>query len=195
MSGRKLMKLAGAALLVVAVSPLAMAEGAAKKNVLTTNVFNLIVSTFGAEYEYINDPGMGIQGSFRYGSYKIGDYECSWPGVSAGVRFYPGKNAPTGMYWGPLLYAQFMSVTFPGTASGFNYTTMTWTYTAEETVSATFVGPMVELGYRWDWGGFAFSPSLQLGYLAGKAENESGNASLSYGGFAWGVGLNCGVTF
>jgi hypothetical protein len=155
------------------------------KNVLSTNVLNLFIGTFSAEYEYATSPTMGLFGVFRYGSFKIGDHETSWPGFSAGVHFYPREKAPEGFFWGPLLYANLMTTTF----SDF------WTGKKED-VSATFIGPMVEGGHRWNWDGFTLGLSLQFGFLAGSLENPFvPGDELSYGGFAWGLGANVGYGF
>lgn len=166
----------------------AMKGGSDHKNVLTTNAFNFIIATFGAEYERVLSEKSGVYGAFRYGSFKIGDSDASWPGVSVGYHMYPGGHAPTGFYWGPLAYFNAMTVTFSGLDAKLAKTT--------EKVSATFIGPMVDAGTRWDWGGFVLSPSLQIGYLTGEAKSTlTGASSFGYGGFAWGLGLNVGAAF
>ncbi|MEK7767286.1 MAG: hypothetical protein AAB368_13735 [bacterium] len=192
-------KLAGLAMAVALVAGAGMpsADAAMKskapehQNVLTTNVFNLIITTFGLEYERVLSESGGAWGAFRYGSYDFGSgAKASWPGVSLGYHWYPAKNAPTGFYIGPLLYTQFMNFTFTGLSLA------TAGATISEDVTGTFIGPMVDLGTRWDWGGFILSPSLQVGYLTGSVKAKTVNVSApSYGGVAFGLGLNVGAAF
>jgi hypothetical protein len=54
---------------------------------------------------------------------------------------------------------------------------------------------MVDLGYRWNWGGFTLAPSFQIGFLTGELKDSTGLLELDYGGFAWGLGLNAGYAF
>lgn len=153
-----------------------------KENIVSTNVFNFFISTFGAEYERIINPEWGVQGSFRYGSYKIGDVDVSWPGVTVGVRRYIDKEAPSGYFVGASIYANIMSATFR-------------LGTKEDVISAFFIGPMLETGYRWVWDSIVLSPSAIFGYLAGEAKSDKLNLKLSYGGIAYGAGLNLGIAF
>src|SRR5687767_10101738 len=140
------------AAMYVALGLAGAATAKVPQNVITTNVFNLAVATFSAEFEHVLNPKAGIYGTVRYGSFEIGDTETSWPGLSVGYHMYPGGKAPEGMFWGPLLYLNIMTATFQGVA--IDYTTYTFT-TTEEEVTGTFFGPMVDIGYRWNWGGFA----------------------------------------
>ncbi len=164
------------------------------KNVISTNVFNLGIGVFSAEFEHMRNEKMGFYGVLRYGGYKIGSYETTFPGITLGLHMYPGGKGPEGMYWGPMLYANIVTTTF-------SYTTLAgtwpnWYYTTtEEEVSATFFGPMVDVGYRWNWGGFTLSPSFQVGFLIGNLEDSTGTLSLDYGGGAYLAGLNLGYAF
>lgn len=153
-----------------------------KENIVSTNVFNFIISTFGIEYERVINQNWGLQGSFRYGSYKIGDFNVNWPGFTAGARWYTNGEAPAGFFIGPSIYANLMSIDFKlGTVA--------------ETISATFIGPMAELGYKWIWGNVTLYPSTIVGYLSGEAKSAKTGQKLSYGGTALGLGLNIGIVF
>ena len=191
-------KLAGmalmAAFLVGVAAPsanAAMKGGSDHKNVLTLNAFNLIIATYGLEYERTLSESGGAYGSFRYGSYDFGaGAKASWPGLSLGYHWYPAKHAPTGFYIGPLLWMQFMKFTFTGPSLAAAGTTIS------EDIMGTFRGPMVDLVTRWDWGGFVLSPSVQVGYLTGSVKATTVNvASPSLGGFVPFAGLNLGAAF
>lgn len=153
-----------------------------KENIVSTNTLNFIISTFGVEYERIINPKWGIQGSFRYGSYKIGDFNVSWPGFTVGGRWYYSEEAPAGWFVGPSIYANIMSVTFK-------------LATTQDIVSGFFIGPIVDYGYRWVWDSIVLSPSAMFGYLVGEIKSDITNQKLSYGGTTYGIGLNLGIAF
>ncbi|MEW6556722.1 MAG: DUF3575 domain-containing protein [Elusimicrobiota bacterium] len=170
---------------------------------ITTNIFNLFIALPSAEFETKIADNMGLFGSLRFGSYEIGDFKTSIFGVSAGVDIYPGKSEGIeGFYIGPMLYLNQMTVTFKSIGY-YDYTDIwnpVYVPGKTEDVSGSMLGPMCRIGYRWDWGGFAFSPSAQLGFIVGKIESSITDAAgqkmeLKYGGFSFGLGLNMGVAF
>lgn len=170
-------------------------KGQAKEysNVLSTNIFNYVISTFSVEYEHFNAAKkMGVYATVRYGSFEISDIDITWPGASIGVRWYPGGHAPSGFFWGPLLYWNQMKAEFTArvvTLVPFSVTEV------KEDVTASFFGPMVGIGYRWNWGGFTFAPAFQAGFLTGDLESSLTGQDITYGGGAWGLGLNAGFAF
>ena len=160
------------------------------KHVITSNALNFIIRTFSIEYETQVKPSLGAFVTFRYGYYDIGGLSSSWPGLSIGVHYYPrGADGLTGIFVGPLLYMNFMTTEF-------NY------YTFEnglerktDKVTGIYIGPMGVFGHRWDWGDFAFTPSIMFGILLGRVKSDLANTELNYGGFSYGLGLNMGMTF
>jgi len=154
------------------------------QNNVSVNVFNFIISTFSVEYErfLFYSQKLGIYGTARYGSFEISDVDISWPGVSAGVRFYPNGHAPAGLFLAGLLYWNQMKVDFQ--LGGLS-----------EEVTASFIGPMVGLGYRWNMDGFTVAPAFQVGSLSGEAKSAVTNQKLNYGGGAFMLGLNVGYAF
>lgn len=162
------------------------------KHVLTSNVLNFIIRTLSLEYETQISSKLAVAANFRYGSFEIEDWKTSWSGASIGVHYYPkGANGLTGIFIGPLLYTNIMTTNFKYTVynSGYNWETKT------DEVTGSIIGPMFEFGHRWDWGDFAFSPNIMVGYLFGKVESSLADEELNYGGVSYGLGLNLGMTF
>lgn len=178
------------AMVLVGRPSVSQAEG--EKSNLSSNLFNVFIGIISAEYEMFNSTAkMGYYATVRYGSYKIGGTSVDFPGGSVGLRFYPGGTAPEGFFVGPLLYVNFMSAETKGidAVTGLS---------AKAEMSGAFFGPMVGLGYRWNWGGFTFAPAFQVGFITGKAEAEvrflgqSAKEEIDFSGVLAGIGLNMG---
>jgi hypothetical protein len=179
---------------VMALSSAALAKkskgSSGRKNVnavsgdVFINPLGLLFGVLNAGYEgkLANNQSWTAQGLFS--GRGIGDWSYTMMGVGGSWRFYFDEDKPMQtLFVGPM--AEIVNFSF-------GYKILDKHYNS----SSTMLGVGAEGGYQWIFdNGFVITPMLQLVYLAGTVNLESGAPAVPFGGVGLGLGLSVGYAF